>query len=513
MNESHAFSLGKAGKIQLKQLAASGETDDLEFARQAVAADILRCLEPFRFLPIDIGSSTSTSDGTILMLFGWLDEELRREPKNMIENTGIPTYLAPEIAIHLLVDAAAEMKGVRQLSLGERRQVINRVTILAAKYAYVEQAQILRGASAAAVEVEIRHGQQIALSVKPIKTKYGMYDHLLFYSHWIQYPFDDDDIVPEYLKYLTTRTLPPRCDEVSKEMRELFGYGLEDLLWLMTGPLDQLKTLPNNAVIFQKNELLNTAVFPSGFDVGQITKALEAHTLQPKNPTRIGTRRNFTEATGSETRLGLAPFFELDDGRIITSPSLLRLATLAIFRNIMHGRLPSGRPSRQQTPLEGALGASRRIWTEVDFEDSVRSEFRKAGFRCVEIPAGPITKRQIDGVVANVKNRRLWVISVKDLMAALRPKQQIEQIDRFYKDFLPQLDANVMDIQHHLEEIQVMLSKESGVDVFPSDISDWSIDGLFVTRELPPVVGMTSSIRVLPRIILRRQIPQFDILD
>src|ERR1035438_1371054 len=512
MDDSLKFSLGDVGKLQLKRLTSIRESDELEAIRLSVAAEILECLRPFRFLPLDLQNATSTSEGTILMLFGWLDEELRKDPKTIIEKTGLPTYLAPEIAIHLLVDSAEDMNGRRPISLGERHQVIKRLTQLTVNYALIEQAQILSQAGAAKVDVEIRSGQRVALRLENVETQFGVYDHFLFYKQLVQYPYDDDDIVSEFSNYLKTRQLPTRCSGVSNEMRDVFGYGLEALLWLMTGPLHEIQTRPHNAVVLPMSELINYSVFPEGVDAEQLARALDAHTLKPRKRDQASTRRSFTEATGSETRLGLAPFFKINDDQIVTSPSLLNFATLSIFRNIMHGRLPSGRPSRAKTPLQGALGASRRVWTEDVFEESVRSEFRQVGFRCVEIKKKDFARGQIDGVVADVKHSQLWVVSVKDIMAALRPRQEMEKIDRFYKEFIPQLQTQIDDVRAHLAQVRELLSAQPGIEHLAADIGAWRVLGLFVTRELPPLAGMVTSNEELPRIVLRRDIHRMALL-
>lgn len=216
-----------------------------------------------------------------------------------------------------------------------------------------------------------------------------------------------------------------------------------------------------------------------------------------------------TLPTGPGARLATRPLVRFGPDHLASTPELIKRGSIQLLRHLLDGRLPNGERARPGTDLARALDRLRQARTGEGFERSVRSDLGDAGFVTGEIPArGPITA-QIDAVAADCVAQQLWVISVKDPLFPFRPQQAMEQLDRFFADYLPQLDRNLAEVEANREHVWQLLRKTPNGQGLPSSDPGWPTTPALICRDTLPVVAVRRSPRSMPAVILRRHIPDW----
>jgi hypothetical protein len=470
----------------------------LEAVLRASAADVLEALKPFR-LRFDGPNDFSSTDVSLLTsLLGWKDAELRGGLLDSFGESGIPTYALPEIALSLVMRNLELMDGRRAVSLAQTKSVAP----LIAHYIRVENALLLLEAGAANVECRVSRSGMVSVELSALTTDHGRYDHLLFYRWLASHYVDDDDTISEFDIYFEAGSFSERYRDVSREIKSAFGFSLEALFWVLRVASYNALTRGGNVVLLPHSGLIEPPPPDSGYDFSssELDAALAELTIFP---TISEESERLTLVSGPAKRLAVVPFIWFSDEYLLTTPMVLVHALRAMFRYVIEGRLPNGEVARKGSILERELNRSRQDWTEKKFERSVRDAIRLNEFACSDIREDIIGRRQIDAVAADPILKVLWVISVKDTFTAHRPRQEMEQLNAYCGEYLAQLESNLEDVSTHLKEVRDILSQVEHGQSLPSDVGDWTVRPLFVTREYPSYLGLRSTSKNMPPVLLR----------
>lgn len=498
-----SFRLADAGRDVVRDARRAGPRSSADLLREVIVpacrADVLLAAAPYRLWHAEFEARTDFS--LVAALLGLYDAELRAEPLR-VNPSGFPSYGVCAVAAELVLLNEAALVGQARPSLDQARRIYEP----ADHYAVAERAMTLADAAAANVAATVGRRGDVTIHVAAISTDWGSFDHTLFVNR-SGGTYDEPETLELFECQGNGSALTPVLQECSEAMRDAFGFGVEALFHLCHLSAEVFRRFRNqNLVFFTKQEFVEQ-IHPgiAGPDPDEVENALQLLVLDPAILPGWVREAPLMLPTGPAARLVTRPLVKFGPDHLATTPELVKRASVQLLRHMLDGRLPNGAAAKPKTPLAVALDHLRQDRTG-GFEQSVRQSLATAGFAVAEVSdRGPITA-QIDAVAVDHVAQKIWIISVKDPFFAFRPQQAMEQLERFFEEYLPQVDRNLAEVDANRGYIWTHLRRAPNGEDLPSLDPGWPLHPMFVFRDVPPAVGIAGATPDLPHLVLRRDL-------
>ena len=212
---------------------------------------------------------------------------------------------------------------------------------------------------------------------------------------------------------------------------------------------------------------------------------------------------DFWKVDARELRLATRPFIAWGASRVLFAPARVRATQLLFLNYLSAGRLPS--PLGRNAPVDVKYAVNRlRQSANRDLERFVLTSFEERGWIVRErvrathkglkwLPG------EVDLLAADVSNRRLWVVEIKDPARAFSAREIGDEVADLHGRFW-EPDGR----RNHRDEVAVLAQKSAAVrdhlpealhflDVSTEKPEAWSVRSAMVTRELSPAAFVQRS--------------------
>lgn len=286
-----------------------------------------------------------------------------------------------------------------------------------------------------------------------------------------------------FTSLVAARDVPGSLLAVNARMKEVFGTGMDGIAAVLAIAAEQPSQTPGSSRHGSNPiTLVDEATSWAGIDRFEAEGALRLLSFDAARANADA--QPIWEIETRITRLTISPLISVNDGLLIL-PHLVAAAREVIIANIGDGRLPW---SYDDELLRRAVGRYRQAANrelERRLEDEIAAlglPFRMHVEQHEAAAAGiPALPGEIDALVADPANRRVWVLEAKDVRLGLGPRRLEQRIAEFTKPNTGHFDKLLA------KTAQLRMHRTSAVALAGAEGDDtWEVLPLIVTRRVEP---------------------------
>ena len=283
---------------------------------------------------------------------------------------------------------------------------------------------------------------------------------------------------------LVTSESPARLRQLDERMRADLGFGINAILAVL-GTAVSLEVDEHGIARIASTALRDQACSWSGMPLEELDAAVASLTLRSADLIDDGLR--YWEAERRKYRIAIRPLLDLD-GALLILPWLIRATQLTFGGHLDEGRLPgrtaAWHPPRSTRPTTFASESRARS------SGTSRPEFAPVGLPLRTTNIEPHTAAaagilglpgEVDLLVADNVQGRLWVIEAKDAILAVSPNSVAQRIRRFTNP-----NGYVDTLLHKAHVVAQHPGATARLVGAPEPDRSWRVVPLMVTRHVEP---------------------------
>jgi len=288
---------------------------------------------------------------------------------------------------------------------------------------------------------------------------------------------------------ITSIDIPGSLRKADQLMLQECGTGLDGIRAVL-GVAETYVTQGDQVVLAVSSDLRNEAITWSSLNAEPIEAAINLLTLDPID--LRSDRIPYWELERRHFRLMTRPLIKFDD-RFLLMPWQIHASLGVYFRYLLEGRLPwhvGDVPDSVQTafndyrrkPNLALEREAHRIAEGLRLPHKRNIQVNLAATFGLQIPG------EIDLLVADPRQSRLWVCEVKDVSAAFSPRTVRTRIDKFLngEDYVEKLLARASAVRNNLSAAAKLIGA-------PITVGPWRVIPLMITRDIEPAAFLTDT--------------------